>query len=85
MNTLFDTYIKPLQREKANDIQREAVQAWLIKHGELDRDFAYMSGLPACGRIKNLGGRIHELRKEGWNIETLENPTRYKLIFAPSL
>lgn len=30
-----------------------------------NRHFAYDIGFPACGRIKNIGGLIHELRKEG--------------------
>ena len=44
--------------------------SYLELHGEINRDFAYDIGLAACGRIKNLGGRIHELRKEGWDIKT---------------
>ena len=70
MTTLADKYAAGFQRQKANDIQREAVAEYLEAHGELDRDFAYDIGLAACGRIKNLGGRIHELRKAGWDIKT---------------
>lgn len=36
----------------------------------LNRDVAYDIGLPACGRTKNLGGRMHELRRDGWDVET---------------
>jgi hypothetical protein len=35
-----------------------------------NRDYAYDIGLPAFGRIKNVGGRIHELRADGWDIKT---------------
>jgi hypothetical protein len=52
---------------------------------DLNRDFAYDHGLPACGRIKNLGGRIHELRKGGWDIKTdvRSGVCFYVLIVAP--
>ena len=68
--TQLEKYQAGFERQKANDIQREAVATYLLEHGEINRDFAYDIGLPACGRIKNLGGRIHELRSEGWNIVT---------------
>ena len=47
-----------------------AVEKYLEEHLEINRDYAYDIGLPACGRIKNLGGRVHELRKAGWDIKT---------------
>lgn len=68
--TLFDRLQDQLDRGKANDVQRRAVAAWLLEKGTLRRDFAYNTGLPQCGRIKNVGGRIHELRAMGWMIET---------------
>jgi Helix-turn-helix domain len=55
---------------RLHSLQDKAVADYLIEHGEINRDFAYDHGLPACGRIKNLGGRIHELRKGGWDIKT---------------
>jgi len=72
INTLWDQYIKPLEREKAHDAQRAAVLAYLQEYGEISRDYAYMTGLKPCGRIKNLGARICELRQEGMQIETEE-------------
>jgi hypothetical protein len=51
-------------------VQREAVANELVEKGIIRRDEMYRVGLPACGRIKNVGGRIHELRKLGWMIET---------------
>jgi hypothetical protein len=39
-------------------------------YGVIDRDFAHNIGLPQCGKIKNLGARILDLRKEGMHIET---------------
>jgi len=82
--TLFATYIRPLKAQSHHAKQDEAVADWLLKYGEIDRDWAYMNGLPVVGRIKNLGARILELRKRGWQIETLEAPTRYRLISAPT-
>ena len=70
MTTLADKYANDFKRQKAHDIQRDAVAAYLETYGEINRDFSYDIGLAACGRIKNLGGRIHELRKEGWDIKT---------------
>ena len=69
MNTQ-ETYAAGFARLDANDAQRAAVARFLETYGELSRDFAYNVGLPECGRIKNLGGRIHEMRADGWNIET---------------
>lgn len=75
-----------IKRDALNEIQREAVVDYLILHGELDRDFGYNVGLAACGRIKNLGGRIHELRKDGWDIKTevRDSVCSYVLITAPA-
>ena len=70
MTTTQETYAAGFTRLKANDIQRAAVEKYLYEHREINRDYAYDIGLPACGRIKNLGGRVHELRKAGWNIKT---------------
>jgi hypothetical protein len=52
---------------------------------EINRGFAYDIGLQACGRIKNLGGRIHELRKEGSDIKTDGRPSvcYYVLVAQP--
>jgi hypothetical protein len=46
---------------------------------------AYDVGLQACGRIKNLGARILELRKAGWNIKTdvCNGVCFYVLVAAP--
>lgn len=82
MHTLFEQ----LDREKANDIQIQAVADELTKTGYINRDEMYDIGLPACGRIKNVGGRIHDLRKLGWNIHTTKNPAGvcvYRLISKP--
>jgi hypothetical protein len=68
--TTPETYAAGITRLKANDIQRAAVENYLDEHREINRDYAYDIGLPACGRIKNLGGRIHELRADGWDIKT---------------
>lgn len=68
--TTQEQYAAGFTRIKANDIQRGAVEDYLEEHREINRDFAYDIGLPACGRIKNLGGRVHELRADGWNIRT---------------
>ena len=46
------------------------MEKYLEEHREINRDYAYDIGLPACGRFKNLGGRIHELRADGWDIKT---------------
>jgi hypothetical protein len=50
--------------------QRDALEAHLREHGAIDRDFAHNVGLPQCGKIKNLGARILDLRKKGMHIET---------------
>lgn len=68
--TTQQQYATGFSRQKANDVQRKAVEDFLEEHREINRDFAYDIGLPACGRIKNLGGRIHELRADGWDIKT---------------
>ena len=68
--TQLEKYQDGFARQKAHDVQREAVATYLVEHREINRDFAYDIGLPACGRIKNLGGRIHELRSGGWQIKT---------------
>lgn len=68
--TTQQQYAAGFTRLKANDIQRGAVEKYLGEHREINRDYAYDIGLPACGRIKNLGGRIHELRADGWHIKT---------------
>ena len=68
--TTQEQYAAGFTRLKANDIQRKAVEKYLEEHREINRDYAYDIGLPACGRIKNLGGRVHELRKAGWDIKT---------------
>lgn len=85
MTTTAQQYAAGFQRQKANDIQREAVAKYLEEWGEINRDWAYDVGLPACGRIKNLGGRIHELRREGYVIETdvRNGVCWYKLISLP--
>ena len=85
MTTTPQQYAAGFQRQKSNDIQREAVMKYLEEHGEINRDWAYDVGLPACGRIKNLGGRIHELRREGYVIETdvRSGVCWYKLISQP--
>lgn len=70
MNSTRETYAAGFARLDSNDAQRAAVAKYLGKHGEISRDYAYNIGLPECGRIKNLGGRIHEMRADGWNIET---------------
>ena len=67
--TLQKQYAAGFTRLKANDIQRAAVQKYLEEHREINRDYAYDIGLPACGRIKNLGARTMELRADGWNIK----------------
>jgi hypothetical protein len=83
--TLHDIYIAPLNAQKLHAQQREAVKKYLRENGEINRDFAYDAGLPECGRIKNLGGRIHDLRTEGWHIETeiRSGLCFYKLIAEP--
>lgn len=68
--TTQEQYAAGFTRLKANDIQRGAVEKYLEEHREINRDYAYDIALPACGRIKNLGGRVHELRKAGWDIRT---------------
>jgi hypothetical protein len=70
MTTQAQQYEQGFARQSLNDIQRKAVADYLTENREIERDFAYNEGLPACGRIKNLGGRIHELRHEGWSIRT---------------
>lgn len=67
--------------------QRDAVAQYLRENGEINRDLAYDIGLPECGRIKNLGGRIHDLRTEGWQIETEHRGgvCFYKLISEPNM
>jgi hypothetical protein len=50
--------------------QRDALRNYLLNHRVIDRDFAHNKGLPNCGKIKNLGARIMDLRKEGMHIET---------------
>jgi hypothetical protein len=85
MTTTADHYAAQFTRQKSNDIQREAVAAYLLKYGEINRDFAYDVGLEACGRIKNLGGRIHELRADGWEIATIirDGVCFYRLVSEP--
>jgi len=85
MTTLQQQYAAGFKRQALNDIQRKAVADFLEAQGEIDRDFAYNVGLAACGRIKNLGGRIHELRHEGWHIKTdvREGVCFYVLISSP--
>ena len=39
--------------------------------------------MKACGRIKSLGGRIHELRKDGSDIKTDEGVCFYVLAAEP--
>ena len=68
--TTQEQYAAGFTRLKANDIQRAAVEKYLEEHREINRDYAYDIGLPACGRIKNLGARIMELREAGWSIDT---------------
>jgi septal ring-binding cell division protein DamX len=68
--TTQEQYATGFTRQKQNDIQKKAVSNYLEEHREINRDYAYDIGLLACGRIKNIGGRIHELRKEGWSINT---------------
>jgi hypothetical protein len=68
--TTQEQYAAGFTRLKANDIQRAAVEKYLEEYREINRDYAYDIGLPACGRIKNLGARIMELRQAGWDIKT---------------
>jgi hypothetical protein len=81
MSQLLDT-LKAMDLHKA---QERAVADHLLRYGEINRDFAYDVGLKACGRIKNLGGRIHDLRKDGWQIKTdvRNGVCFYVLIAAP--
>jgi hypothetical protein len=59
-----------IRRVIRDERARDPIISVVELHGEINRDFAYDIGLEARGRIKNLGGRIHELRKEGWDIKT---------------
>jgi hypothetical protein len=63
--TTQEQYAAGFTRLKASDIQHAAVEKCLEEYRDINRDYAYDIGLPACGRIKNLGGRVHELRKAG--------------------
>lgn len=85
MTTTQETYAVGFTRQKQNDIQRKAVEDYLEEHREINRDFAFNVGIPACGRIKNLPGRIHELRAEGWDIKTdiRDGVCWYVLVAAP--
>jgi hypothetical protein len=76
---------KTLDAMRLHSLQDKAVADYLIEHGEISRDWAYDYGPAACGRIKNLGGRIHELRKGGWDIKTdvRNRVCFYILIAAP--
>ena len=71
MTTTEQNYAAAFARQSANDIQRKAVEQYLEEHREINRDYAYDIGLPACGRIKNIGARIHDMRKDGWHINTV--------------
>ena len=62
--------LQDMRDQKRWDDQTKIVAAYLERYGELNRDYAYDVGLDGCGRIKNLGARIHELRQEGWLIRT---------------
>jgi hypothetical protein len=53
--------------------QRDALKAYRLEDRVIDRDFAHNVGLPQCGKIKNLGARIMDLREEGMHIETDRN------------
>jgi hypothetical protein len=77
---------KTLDAMRLHSLQDKAVADYLIEHHEINRDFAYDHGLPACGRIKNLGARILELRKKGWHIDTQvrNGVCWYKLISVPA-
>lgn len=70
MTTQHEQYTAAINREKANDIQREAVRAHLKKYGEISRKFANEIGVPGCGVVLNLAARIMELREEGMDIKT---------------
>ena len=76
--------LKTLAAMDVHAQQDRAVADYLKTHGEIDKDFAYMSGIEGCGRIKNLGQRIRNLRLAGWVIETVADRGRcsYKLISA---
>lgn len=68
--TIADTYRETAEAIALHKRQDELVGEALVRLGELDRDHLYNVGLDGCGRIKNPGGRIHELRAKGWNIKT---------------
>ena len=53
--TTQEQYAASFTRLKANDIQRGAVEKYLEEHREINRDYAYDIGLPACGRIQEPG------------------------------
>jgi hypothetical protein len=67
--------------------QRDALKQHLLTHRVIDRDFAHNIGLPECGKIKNLGARIMDLREEGMRIDTdtATDPANchYRLAAAP--
>lgn len=62
--------IQEMLDQKRWEDQTKAVAAYLERDGEINRDWAYDVGLDGIGRIKNLGARILDLRKEGWQIDT---------------
>jgi hypothetical protein len=76
MNSLFDTYVEPLRDQERFERQKEAVLAVLLRGERVYRDEMYDVGLPGVGRIKNVGGRIHDLRKEGHAIDGAKDPAR---------
>jgi hypothetical protein len=65
-----------------------AVKKHLEEYRVIDRDFAEQGGLP-CGKVRNLGQRIRNLRLEGMNIatDTRTDPANchYRLVQQPSL
>jgi hypothetical protein len=68
--------------------QDVAVRKHLEEYGVIDRDFAEQGGLP-CGKVRNLGQRIRNLRLQGMKIETdtATDPANchYRLVDRPSL
>lgn len=85
--TLFDKLQGELKRDELNEKQRRAVAHELLKNGFVRRDYAYDVGYPMCGRIKNVGARIFELRQAGWMIETTKDEATgeciYRLVSKP--
>ncbi|MGF6428232.1 hypothetical protein [Bradyrhizobium elkanii] len=68
--SLATTHRKEAAAAALHKRQDELVGEYLQRFGELEKDWLYNVGLPECGRIKNPGQRIRELRLAGWHIKT---------------